>query len=249
MASVCIHSTRNRLHRLLHPITPLINLRHYRSNLLPTHTRIKMPSLGDGNESGEISKWHKKIGDRLEVDDPLCEIEMHDMTIELEADEPGYLAEICIAEGIEVKSGTTVARQVSTEDDLTVFINARKSSRETAVRDLVFAYRICADLGFDDYININHISVSIPSSPTTPWKKVMITGKEAFCWHNITKRDLREIEVEEVLNSKSIKTAEEMKAVQMMDIYCSLVTMIFWFDCSQSLQQFIPTIDTIFRYS
>ncbi len=66
-----------------------------------------MPSLGD-NESGEITKWHKQIGDKLEVDDPLCEIELEDMTIDLEADEAGYLAEISIVEGIECRSGTTI---------------------------------------------------------------------------------------------------------------------------------------------
>ena len=187
-----------------------------------------MPTVGD-NQSGEILSWHKQIGDKLKVDDPICEIDMDDLKVDLEADEDGYLAEIVIPTGVKVKSGTTIARQVGTEEELKIFLDSLKNSRETAERDLIFAYRIMADLGYDDYININHISVSIPSSPTTPWSKLMITGKPGFCWHNITKRDLQEIDIEEFLKEK-----KAMKDINSMDIYTTLI-------------QKTPTINTIFH--
>eukprot|EP01083_Nonionella_stella_P062860 163431_1 len=203
-------------------------VRYYRSNLLPPHTKIKMPSVGDGNQSGEITKWYKQIGDAIKLDDALCEIEMDDLTLDLEADCDGYLAEISVPEGIIVKSGTTIARQVETEQHLETFLDSLKSSRDTAERDLVFAYRILSELGFEDYININHLSVSIPSL-TIPWNKTMLTGKDGFCWHQITRKDLIEIDIEQRL--KQTKTLDDLEA---MDVYCTLI-------------QKTPTINTVFH--
>eukprot|EP01084_Bolivina_argentea_P228747 386260_1 len=201
---------------------------HYRSNLLPSHTKIKMPEIGD-NHIGEIVKWHKKIGDKLQIDDAICEIDMDQLTLDLEAEVDGYLCEIVIPEGIKVKSGTTVARQVETEKDLEIFTDALTNSRDTAERDLIFAYRILADLGYDNYINLNHISVSIPSSYETPWNKIIITAKDGFCWHNITKKDLKEINIEHTL-----KQQKSINNIDAIDIYCTLI-------------QKTPTINTLFH--
>lgn len=206
------------------------NVRYYRSNLLPKHTKIKMPEIGEDNQSGEIITWHKQIGDKLSVDDAVCEIDMEELKIDLEADEDGYLAEIVIPTGVKVKSGTTIARQVSTEEELVTFLDNLKNSRDTAERDLIFAYRIMADLGFDDYININHISVSIPSSPQTPWSKIMITSKAGYCWHNVTHKDLQEIDIDKVLKDKKITDTD----IDIMDIYATLIAKI-------------PTMNTIFH--
>ena len=187
-----------------------------------------MPEVGQDNQSGEIITWHKQI-DKLSVDDAICEIDMDQLKLDLEADEDGYLAEIVIPTGVKVKSGTTIARQVTTENELVTFLDNLKNSRDAAQRDLIFAYRIMADLGFDDYINTNHISVSIPSSPQTPWNKIMITSKPGFCWHNITHNDLEEIDVSEVLNDKKTSTD-----IDIMDIYATLIAKI-------------PTMNTIFH--
>jgi len=173
-------------------------------------------------------QWYKAVGDKLEVDDTICEIDMKDLKLDLEADEAGYLAELSVPTGVKVSSGSTIARQVATEQELTVFLERLKNSRESAERDLVFAYRIMADLALDDYMNMNHISVSI-AKPDTPWNKVMLTARDGFCWHNITNKDLREVDIQQMLADKKANTD-----IELMDVYCQLI--------SKS-----PTINTIFH--
>jgi len=64
--------------------------------------KVIMPKLGPDMESGIIQKWLKKEGDKVEVGDVLLEIMTDKISIEVEANDAGYLKKILRLEGEEV---------------------------------------------------------------------------------------------------------------------------------------------------
>ncbi|GFQ07078.1 dihydrolipoyllysine-residue acetyltransferase component 1 of pyruvate dehydrogenase complex mitochondrial [Phtheirospermum japonicum] len=76
-----------------------IGVRYYSSQELPEHTVVQMPSLSPTMSQGNIAKWRKKEGDKIEVGDVICEIETDKATLEFEILEEGFLAKILVPEG------------------------------------------------------------------------------------------------------------------------------------------------------
>ena len=58
---------------------------------------------------GTLIKWHKKIGDNVEIGDILAEIETDKATMEMEAFDDGVITEILIKEGEKAVIGATLA--------------------------------------------------------------------------------------------------------------------------------------------
>jgi pyruvate dehydrogenase E2 component (dihydrolipoamide acetyltransferase) len=71
-------------------------------------TDVKLPSLGQGMESGIVVRWLKKEGDTVSRGDPLYELDTEKVTQEIEAETDGVLTQIVVPEG-EVAVGTTLA--------------------------------------------------------------------------------------------------------------------------------------------
>jgi pyruvate dehydrogenase E2 component (dihydrolipoamide acetyltransferase) len=74
---------------------------------MPIH--IDMPKLSDTMTEGTLIKWHKKIGDTIEIGDVLAEIETDNATMEMEAFDDGVLTDILVAEGQKAAIGSTLA--------------------------------------------------------------------------------------------------------------------------------------------
>jgi len=60
---------------------------------------IEMPKLSDTMTEGTLIKWHKKVGDSVEIGDILAEIETDKATMEMEAFDDGTITDILIQEG------------------------------------------------------------------------------------------------------------------------------------------------------
>jgi pyruvate dehydrogenase E1 component beta subunit len=72
---------------------------------------ILMPALSPTMEEGNLSKWHIKVGDKIESGQVIAEIETDKATMEVEAVDEGVVSEILIPEGSEgVKVNTPIAR-------------------------------------------------------------------------------------------------------------------------------------------
>jgi pyruvate dehydrogenase E1 component beta subunit len=72
---------------------------------------ILMPALSPTMEEGNLSKWHIKVGDKVESGQVIAEIETDKATMEVEAVDEGVVSEILIPEGTEgVKVNTLIAR-------------------------------------------------------------------------------------------------------------------------------------------
>lgn len=72
-------------------------------------TKIEMPKLSDTMTEGTLIKWHKKVGDSIEIGDILAEIETDKATMEMEAFDEGILTGIFVKEGEKAIIGGVLA--------------------------------------------------------------------------------------------------------------------------------------------
>ncbi len=70
---------------------------------------IEMPKLSDTMTEGTLIKWHKKVGDNVEIGDILAEVETDKATMEMEAFDEGTLSDILIQEGEKAPIGGVLA--------------------------------------------------------------------------------------------------------------------------------------------
>ncbi|MEJ7622583.1 MAG: 2-oxoglutarate dehydrogenase, E2 component, dihydrolipoamide succinyltransferase [Pyrinomonadaceae bacterium] len=70
---------------------------------------VVMPQMGESITEGTVSKWLKKVGDRIEKDEPILEISTDKVDAEVPSPGPGILLEIRTQEGETVEVGTVVA--------------------------------------------------------------------------------------------------------------------------------------------
>lgn len=68
-----------------------------------------MPKLSDTMTEGTVIKWHKQVGDSVEVGDLLAEIETDKATMEMEAFDDGTITEILVKAGEKAVIGGTLA--------------------------------------------------------------------------------------------------------------------------------------------
>jgi pyruvate dehydrogenase E2 component (dihydrolipoamide acetyltransferase) len=78
---------------------------------------VIMPKMGDAMEEGTLLKWLKAVGDPVSEGDALAEIETDKVTLEMEAQEDGFLTNILVEEGAVVPIGEAVA-MIGTEDQI-----------------------------------------------------------------------------------------------------------------------------------
>ncbi|MGB1131097.1 MAG: dihydrolipoamide acetyltransferase family protein [Haloferula sp.] len=72
-------------------------------------TNIEMPKLSDTMTEGTLIKWHKQVGDEIEIGDVIAEVETDKATMEMEAFDEGTITEILIQEGEKAPIGSTLA--------------------------------------------------------------------------------------------------------------------------------------------
>jgi pyruvate/2-oxoglutarate dehydrogenase complex dihydrolipoamide acyltransferase (E2) component len=61
--------------------------------------KVLLPQFGMGMQDGEIVRWMKQVGDRIELGEPLVEIEAAKATVEVPSPGSGTLTEILVEEG------------------------------------------------------------------------------------------------------------------------------------------------------
>ena len=72
-------------------------------------TNVIMPQMGESIAEGTVTKWMKKVGDRVQRDEPLFEISTDKVDAEIPAPASGVLREIRVEAGATVPINTVVA--------------------------------------------------------------------------------------------------------------------------------------------
>ena len=70
---------------------------------------VVMPQMGESITEGTVSKWLKKVGERIEKDEPVLEISTDKVDAEVPSPGAGTLLEIRHQEGDTVEVGTVLA--------------------------------------------------------------------------------------------------------------------------------------------
>jgi len=65
-------------------------------------TDVRVPTLGESVTEATVATWFKKPGDRVAVDEMLCELETDKVTVEVPAPAAGVMGEIVASEGTTV---------------------------------------------------------------------------------------------------------------------------------------------------
>jgi pyruvate dehydrogenase E2 component (dihydrolipoamide acetyltransferase) len=71
---------------------------------------VVMPQMGESIAEGTVSRWIKKVGDKVERDEPLLEISTDKVDAEIPSPASGTLIEILAQEGATVPVNSVVAR-------------------------------------------------------------------------------------------------------------------------------------------
>lgn len=140
---------------------------------------IKVPNMGESITEVTLSKWLKKEGDLVKMDEPICEFESDKATLDLPAEAAGKL-HILVPDGSDLKIGAVIA-QIDT---------AAATSTAQAVPPAEFAQKTTSAP-----VNTPEIKLSEPiASPAAakiirekgiPASEIIGTGKEG----RITKAD------------------------------------------------------------
>ncbi len=72
-------------------------------------TKVIMPQMGESIFEGTITKWLKKVGEKIERDEPLFEISTDKVDSEIPSPAAGIVGEILVPEGKTVQINTVVA--------------------------------------------------------------------------------------------------------------------------------------------
>eukprot|EP01087_Luapelamoeba_hula_P021602 TRINITY_DN758_c0_g1_i1.p1 TRINITY_DN758_c0_g1~~TRINITY_DN758_c0_g1_i1.p1 ORF type:complete len:698 (-),score=174.02 TRINITY_DN758_c0_g1_i1:15-2108(-) len=89
---------------------------------LPAHNKLGLPALSPTMETGKLSKWNKKVGDKVSMGDALALIETDKASVDWESVDEGYVAKLLIEQGADgVAINTPALILVEDEGDIAAF--------------------------------------------------------------------------------------------------------------------------------
>src|SRR5512145_1817742 len=97
-------------------------------------TEVVMPQMGESIAEGTITKWMKKVGERVERDEPLFEISTDKVDAEIPSPAAGTLTEIRFKEGETVEVNTVVAVLDGDQASATAEASAAKPAEEAPAK-------------------------------------------------------------------------------------------------------------------
>lgn len=95
-------------------------------------TQVVMPKLSPTMEEGQLSRWLKKEGDKVEVGEPLAEIDTDKATMEAQALASGVLRKILVKEGETVPLGNVIAIIGAPDEDISALLGKAESGKAAA---------------------------------------------------------------------------------------------------------------------
>ncbi|MEO8209274.1 MAG: dihydrolipoamide acetyltransferase family protein [bacterium] len=91
---------------------------------------IVMPKMGESIMEGTILKWHKKPGDKIDVDETILEISTDKVDTEVPSPEAGVVSELLYKEGDVVEVGKVIAKLESNGEAKTSVEKTKQEVKE-----------------------------------------------------------------------------------------------------------------------
>ena len=108
---------------------------------------FRLPDLGEGVREGEIARWLVQVGQTVEEDDPLVEIQTDKATVEVPSPASGTVARILVEEGQLVPVGTPLV--VIGDGDIPAAATDQAEVAPGKVQTTPLVRKIAAELGVD----------------------------------------------------------------------------------------------------
>ncbi len=157
--------------------------------------KILVPALGESITEATVSKWLKKVGDPVEVDEAIVELETDKVNLEVPSPISGILSEMNSKDGDTVEVGAVLGA-VSEEKS-----NVEKKAPLGQEMEVEI---ISKDSIKDE--NTNVISLDIDKKPTTKLNEISATSKEEPL------ELLDEISEEPLLLTEEVQTTQTTKS-------------------------------------
>ncbi|MBL7665638.1 MAG: 2-oxo acid dehydrogenase subunit E2 [Bacteriovoracaceae bacterium] len=91
--------------------------------------QVVMPQMGESITTGTITKWHKKVGDKIEIDEILLDISTDKVESEIPSPYSGKVVELLYKEGDTIDVGRPIA---TIDDDMNAAVSASSAPAEKA---------------------------------------------------------------------------------------------------------------------
>jgi pyruvate dehydrogenase E2 component (dihydrolipoamide acetyltransferase) len=93
---------------------------------------VKMPKLSDTMTEGVVSKWHKKVGDKVKTGELLADIQTDKATMEFESFQDGVLLHIGVAENASAPVDSVLAILGKGGEDVNAILAALQNPQTTS---------------------------------------------------------------------------------------------------------------------
>ena len=129
--------------------------------------KILVPALGESITEATVSKWLKKVGDPVEADEALVELETDKVNLEVPSPLSGILSEINSKDGDTVEVGAVLGSVSEGKSNVEKKASSKQEREvETVPEDLIKEE------------NTNVINLEIEKKPTPKLGKISATSKE-----------------------------------------------------------------------
>jgi 2-oxoglutarate dehydrogenase E2 component (dihydrolipoamide succinyltransferase) len=139
-------------------------------------TEVRVPTLGESVTEATVATWFKKLGDKVAVDEMLCELETDKVTVEVPSPVAGTLIEIVAAEGTTVGVAALLA-QIGAQADNT-------GAAASTTHDKGASAPASAEEGKMTDVNVPTLGESVSEATVSTWfKKVgdTVAQDEMLC--------------------------------------------------------------------
>ena len=96
---------------------------------------VRMPKMSDTMTEGVVSKWHKKVGDKIKSGDLVADIETDKATMEFESYHDGVLLYIGVEQGKAAPVNGILAIVGKAGEDFSKLLEEEKKSQESKVKN------------------------------------------------------------------------------------------------------------------
>ncbi|MFI7547867.1 lipoyl domain-containing protein [Actinoplanes sp. NPDC049599] len=111
--AAAVHVWRRYHRRDIAPAEPVSAGQHQptpvASSTFAVRHQVTMPALAEDVIEATVTRWLKQVGDRIDAGEPLVEVSIDKVDIEVPADASGYLREIRISAGTTAPAGSIIA--------------------------------------------------------------------------------------------------------------------------------------------
>merc|ERR1712137_1331226 len=102
----------------------------------PAHVVMQMPALSPTMEKGNLARWTKKVGERVESGDVIANIETDKSEMSWDVSEEGYLAKVLAEDQTEdIPVGQVVAIICEEEEDISAFESYQPEEKSAAPKE------------------------------------------------------------------------------------------------------------------